>query len=209
MTPTTWFLVLLAGWLGCGALLALALGRRGFDGFSWFLIGTVLGPMAVFVAWSSIRRDQELRPELLRTGRREAIPGVRVLIGFDGSLESRETINAVTRTLGGRLGRVALATVVPFDDAPEREAMARADLDDVRDEFASVSADTMLIHGHPATALAEEALQGGFDLIAIGATGHGRAHVFGSAAKELVQISPVPVLVSGQHVRAAAARAAR
>jgi nucleotide-binding universal stress UspA family protein len=198
MTPTTWLLLFASGWIGGGLFLAMLLGRRGFNSVSWLLIGAVLGPMALPIAWSCVHHDEQLRPTVVATKRRSH-GGVSVLVGFDGSDECRAAIGAMQRALGNRLGRVALATVVPYDDPPEDERSARSTLEAAGREFEELRADLILVRGRPAKALAEEAAIGGFELLVIGSTGRGRAHLFGSAAKELLQHSPVPVLVAGQH----------
>jgi nucleotide-binding universal stress UspA family protein len=199
MTPTSWLLLAMIGWFGIGVVLAAALGRRGFDGFSWFLIGMVLGPMAIPVAWNCIRRDESLGTQVLAgPTRAKRKGGVDVLVGFDGSPESQAALATATGLLGDRLGRFALATVVPFDEAPDVEAAAAAALEAEAAELAELAPTLEIVRGHPATALAAAALEGDFDLLVIGATGAGRAHLFGSAAKELAHHSTVPVLLTGQ-----------
>jgi nucleotide-binding universal stress UspA family protein len=187
-------------WMGVGGIEAMVLGRRGFDGFSWFLIGMVLGPLSVLVAWNSIRRDERLAPAIVGPATARRTDGIDVLIGFDGSPECRATADAVASTFGSRLGRVALVSVGYFDDAPVHEAQLRAALEAEGTRLAAIAPDLVIVRGHPATALAAEALAGGYDLIAIGSTGQGHAHLFGSAAKELARTSPVPVLLGGQQV---------
>lgn len=201
MTTGAWLAIALLGWIGIGVVLAMALGRRGFDSFSWFLIGVVLGPMAIPIAWNCIRRDEMLHPIFLRTAAPADPNGVSVLIGVDGSPECLATIETVQRTFRGRLGRVALATVVPFEGPGAEELAAKAHLEGIGQAL-SMAPDLVLLQGHPATALAQEARLGAFDLIAVGATGHGQAHRFGSTAKELTRTSPVPVFIAGQHVAA-------
>jgi nucleotide-binding universal stress UspA family protein len=186
-------------WIGIGGIEAILLGRRGFDGFSWVLMGMVLGPLSMVVAWDSVRRDARLAPTVIRTAGARRRDGLDVLIGFDGSPECRATADAVATTFGDRLGRVAVVSVGYFDDAPVHEAQLRAALEAEGARLRSLAPDLVLVSGHPATALAQEAASGGYDIVAIGATGRGHAHVFGSAARELARISPVPVFVGGQH----------
>ena len=202
MSPTTWLLIAMAAWIGFGTVQALFLGRRGFDGISWFLIGMVLGPLSVLVAWNCIRRDEQLQPTVVRPGR--SGPGlIDVLIGFDGSAEAHAAMSSVGQAFGGRLRRVALAAVLHYDDPPEHEHTKLAELEAAGRTLRGVKPELLVVRGHPATALAEEARLGRYHVIAIGTTGHGHAHLFGSTAKELVQRSTVPVLVCGQHVAAA------
>lgn len=199
MSPTTWLVIAIISWLGIGVVLAAALGRRGFDSTSWFLIGVVLGPMALPIAWNCVRRDESLSPETVAApASARDVTGIDILVGFDGSPESRGAVDEAVVLFGERLGRLTLATVVPFDDAPMLDDAARVALEEAAMELTRHAPRLELVHGHPATALAAAALEGGYDLLVVGTTGTGRAHLFGSAAKELARNSPVPVLLTGQ-----------
>jgi nucleotide-binding universal stress UspA family protein len=188
----------MVGWFGIGVVLAAVLGRRGFDGFSWFVIGMVLGPMAVPIAWNCIRRDETLNTQVLAVpARATRTGGVDVLVGFDGSAESTAALATATHLFGDRLGRLALATVVPFDEARDVETSATAALEAEAAELPELAPTLEIVRGHPATALAAAALEGGYDVLVVGTTGAGRAHLFGSAARELAHHSPVPVLLTG------------
>lgn len=189
-------LLLLAGWLGSGAVVALVLGRRGFDAVSWMLIGTVLGPLSALIAWNCVRRDERLGVEVVSAAPTK--DGVDVLAGFDGSPESHAAIVSVAALFGDRLGRLTIAAVVPFDEGRESDAAARAMLEREAQQLSALTPGLELVHGHPATALQAAAREGGFDLLAVGTTGQGRAHLFGSAAAELARESDVPVLLCGR-----------
>lgn len=199
MTPTTWLVIAVVGWLGIGVVLAAALGRRGFDSVSWLLIGIVLGPMAIPIAWNCIRRDETLSPQVLAApaAARDAT-GIDVLVGFDGSPEASGAVNEAIVLFGDRLGRLTLATVVPFDEAPVADDVAQTALAAEVAKLTQFAPTLELVHGHPATALAAAALEGGYDVLVVGTTGAGHAHLFGSAAKELAHHSTVPVLLTGQ-----------
>lgn len=198
MTSTLWLVITIVGWFGTGVVLAAVLGRRGFDGASWFVMGIVLGPLAIPIAWNCIRRDEVLSPQVLATPPTAAdATGIDVLVGFDGSPESRGAIREAVALFGGRLGRLTLATVVPFDDPPTTDRAARTALEAEAAELTELAPTIELVHGHPATALAAAARDGSYDLLVVGTTGTGRAHLFGSAAKELAHHSSVPVLLTG------------
>ena len=47
MSYTTLFLVVGIGWLVTGLVLSLIMGRRGHDAFSWLLLGSLFGPLAL------------------------------------------------------------------------------------------------------------------------------------------------------------------
>lgn len=202
MTSTGWLITAMVLWIAIGVVQAMALGRRGFDGSSWFLIGMVLGPMSIPIAINCVRRDQVLAPKLL-----EAPPSVHpagtcsVLIGFDGSPEAKAATGDVVRLLGSRIGRLGLVSVVPFDAARDVQDTTEQGLTEFASEFAGLSPILQVVQGHPATALMQAAESGRYDMLAVGTTGRGRAHLFGSAAKELAHRSAVPVLLAGQSAR--------
>src|SRR5690348_6745020 len=101
------------------------MGRRGHDAFSWLLLGTLFGPLGAIFAVEA-RGEERLRPQLV-AGRRSSGPGpVAVLAGVDGSPESRAALLAARRLLGSRLGRLTLATVIPYDAGFDQERTARA-----------------------------------------------------------------------------------
>lgn len=185
-------------WLAIGLFLCVAMGRRGHNSFGWFVTGTVLGPLAFVLAIDARRRGEELRPAPVHLT--PAAPGrgpIDVLVGYDGSPEALAALDAVPALLGRRLGRVALATVVPFDVGCEGERMAA---DALRTLGATLRRHWELdvLHGHPSTALRAYATEGDFKLIAIGSRGAGLTKaLLGSAAKELSVGGNVPVLVVG------------
>ena len=196
MSPELVVPIVAAAWLGIGLVLALTLGRKGYDGFTWFVLGVVLGPLAVVLAIDSLRHPQGANPRPVAPAP-EVHAGVDVLVGFDGSAESRATVDAVVDLLGARLGRLTLATVVPYDGGQEAERSAVAALEDERGALPGLSPGLEVIHGSPATALTTYAAEGGYDLLAVGTRGTGHAHLFGSAASELARSSKVPVLLTG------------
>lgn len=205
MTPAAWFLLCVLAWLGLGVLLGFVLGRRGFDGLSWFLIGTLLGPLSVLIAWNCIRRDERLGTEIVATPASvRSATGIDVLVGVDGSPESEAAVSTAMSMFGDQLGRLTLVGVVPFDDAPEARAAIRGALERVAGRLSGWAPSLEIVRGHPATALAAAAAEGDFDVLVVGTTGHGRAHPFGSAAKELAHTSCVPVLLAGRPVAVAA-----
>ena len=120
-----------------------------------------------------------------------------MLVGFDGSPGSRAATEAVVRLLGDRLGRLTLVTVIPFDGGVLVEQQARAALDREADRLGELAPGLEVVRGEPASALTAAAAAGGFDMIAAGTTGAGRAHLFGSAARHLAGRTGVPVLLTG------------
>lgn len=185
-------------WLAIGLFLCVVMGRRGHNSLGWLATGTVLGPLALVLAVDARRRGEELRPAPVQLA--PAVPGrgpVDVLVGYDGSPEALAALDAVPNLLGRRLGRLALATVVPFDVAPEGEKMA-VDALRVLGAARRRRSELEVLHGHPSTALRAYATQGNFKLIAIGSRGTGLSKaVLGSAARELSVGGNIPVLIVG------------
>jgi nucleotide-binding universal stress UspA family protein len=212
MSATTALLALAATWVGVGLLLALVMGRHGHDPFAWWLLGTLLGPLALPLAVSAQRRREE-QAWLVRSGRPGPGP-VDVLVGLDGSAEATAALAAVLELLGPRLGRLTLVTVVDLDASVEHDrAMARARAELERqgrlvqlrlstglhgpDDARRVPA-LVLVAGHPAEALARLAAEGGDDLLVVGSRGAGPSKVLlGSTATSLATHAKVPVLVAG------------
>ncbi|MGH9011216.1 MAG: universal stress protein, partial [Acidimicrobiia bacterium] len=104
--PRSFGTVVLVGgvaWLAVGLMLALVMGRRGHDAFSWLILGTLFGPLGAVFAIEA-RSEEFSRPELVAPRQSGAGP-VDVLVGFDGSAESRAALAAVADLLGPRVGR--------------------------------------------------------------------------------------------------------
>jgi nucleotide-binding universal stress UspA family protein len=186
------------GWAAIGLLLSIAMGRRGHDSFGWLVTGTLLGPLAIVLAIDARRRAEVLQPASLRQGP-PAIPSsgpVDVLVGFDGSPESRAAIEAVPVLLGDRLGRLTVATVVPYGEIRKQEQLATKALRTLEGRAAGIECDLELLHGQPASALSQYAAEGGYKLIAVGTRGSGITKaILGSAATQLAESSTVPVLL--------------
>jgi nucleotide-binding universal stress UspA family protein len=186
------------GWVVIGLVLSIVMGRRGHDSFGWLVTGTLLGPLAIVLAIDARRRTEALDPANLRRGP-PAIPSsgpIDVLVGFDGSPESRAAIDAVPTLLGDRLGRLTVATVVPYGEVREQERLATKALRSLEGEAFGFECDLELLHGQPAAALTEYATEGGYALIAVGTRGAGISKaILGSAAARLAENSKVPVLL--------------
>jgi nucleotide-binding universal stress UspA family protein len=193
VSSSEFLLAVAVAWLVIGAALSLVLGWRGHSGFSWFVLGTLLGPLAIGLAISSWRSDEHPEPRVV-AGPAADVDGVDVLAGFDGSPESRAALDAVIELLGSRLGRLTIATVVPFDGGADEERSALGALDREKERLAWLAPGLEVLKGHPATALTTRATEDGYQLLAIGTRGHG---LFGSAASELARTGKIPVLLVG------------
>lgn len=197
-------LVVAVSWLSIGLILSLVMGRRGHDAFSWLILGTLFGPLGAIFALEA-RSEERLRPELLAR-RRSSGPGpIDVLVGIDGSPESRAALLAATSLLGPRLGRLTLATVIPYDCGFDRERTARALLQR-QGEAVGGGPRLELLHGRPAPVLLERATGDGYDLLVIGTRGAGASKVLlGSTAVDVAEWAKIPVLLMGDGSSAPAA----
>jgi nucleotide-binding universal stress UspA family protein len=190
-------------WLATGVLLSIVMGRRGHNGFGWLVMGTLLGPFGVALAVDAGRHGERLEPQSVPGPASAAGTGpVDVLFGSDGSPESATALAAALALLGDRLGRLTLATVVPFGDVTAPERRAKAALRLLRDR--APASDLEVLHGHPSAALRQFAAEGGYGLIVVGSRGRGLTNaLLGSAADELSHHSEIPVLVVGERQRVA------
>lgn len=195
------FVLAVAGvWLAIGLVLSIVMGRRGHNGFGWLVLGTVLGPLGIVLAIDAGRHEENLKAKALSGS---AAPGggigpVDVLVGYDGSAESSAAMDAVVGLLGERLGRLTVATVVPFGDIRQQERVASDELRQLRQRPTGPAPTLEVLHGHPSAALSQYAIVGGYELIAVGTRGAGITKAFlGSAASELARDSKVPVLLVG------------
>lgn len=99
--------------------------------------------------------------------------------------------------LGGGFGAFILPQSVRDLDqqvAHEYERMLDSAVDALRQDL---SVTKLVVHGRPATAIVEQATAGGHDLVVMGSRGRGevKALLLGSVSHDVLQTSPVPVLV--------------
>ncbi len=201
-------ITLVIAWILIGALLGIHESRRGHWHWLW-LLGAMAGPFAIPL-YRQIEQNERLsRPITLRAGTRRDHPGLRVLAGIDGSDASVLAARRAADLLGARLGDLTLAAVADFEisetlppepgPADTRDvgyATALAEAARELDRWLSFEPATVLLVGRPATALVEYAGREGFDLIAVGTSGHGLTkRVLGSCASQLTRETSVPVLL--------------
>jgi len=200
-TATEVLLIWLAVALSIGITLAVLMGRRGHNAFEWFLIGAILGPIALPLAWARTSSEPAaLNREIVDAASGPGTGPVDVLIGIDGSRESETALRTAVEILGQRIGRLTLAGVTEFDYG---SSQARADteraLESLRAMAASASVSApgiMMLSGRPADALSEHALRDGYHLLVVGRRGRGASKaILGSTAARLTS-APIPVLVS-------------
>ena len=195
------FLVLVAvAWFAIGVVLSILMGRRGHSSFGWFVLGAMLGPLAIVLALDARRHGEGYQHGPVPVGEPGVVGSgpIDVLVGYDTSAESSAALDAVLDLLGERIGRLTVATVVPFGDIKEQERKATEGLRRLAARRPGREPELEILHGHPSTALGECAAEGGYQLVAVGTRGAGISKsLLGSAASELARESRVPVLLVG------------
>lgn len=193
---TTFVIVMAAIWLSVGLTVALVMGRRGHDAFTWLILGTLFGPLGAVFAFEA-RKGERVPPELLAQPTSSGSGPVDVLAGVDGSPESRVALRAATELLGPRLGRLTLATVIPLDSGTDSERTAREALEH-EGEVTGAGVQLEVLHGRAATELLQRAAEDGYDLLVIGTRGAGVSKaLLGSTAIDVARSAKVPVFLMG------------
>ncbi len=199
---TTWVVVLAVLWPALGVLSGVLMARRGYDP-AWILLALPLGPLFLPIALERIRR----RPGIAEFGAAGKPPtrtvertGPRVLVGLDGSDHSDRALQTVLRLFGSRCSLLVLAEVVSYDAT---EGVTRTVVDAAARRLADVAAGvetvaavhTEVLTGPPGPALRRFAEEQDMDLLVVGRRGGGTSVLLGSVSADLVEHSPVPVLV--------------
>jgi nucleotide-binding universal stress UspA family protein len=133
----------------------------------------------------------------------------RVLVGVDGSDESREAARQAAILVDGELTLLASYDVAPaiggtgvgvpyyHDENLQRDAATDA-LRRAREDAVSASPTGKIVRGRPADALISEVEREQNTLLVVGSHGHGRlsGFVLGSTATEVIHKAPCSVLVA-------------
>lgn len=204
-------------WLLVGLALGLYEARRGHWRWLW-LLGAIAGPFALPLARQIEQNEGLARPLDVGTGTGHGPGAVRLLVGIDGSEESIDAARRAVDLLGSRLGELELALVVDFDvqeatpgpltaDSPDLATERRA-LEDAAERLGrwlGFEPATVILTGVPADALRRRAVDGDFDVIAVGSRGRGLAkRLLGSCASTLAHGSETPTMIMPSPNRAGA-----
>jgi nucleotide-binding universal stress UspA family protein len=135
----------------------------------------------------------------------------RILLGTDGSPDSRRATAAVASIAGALGAEVTVAAaafertarVTEWDFTPvERQIPIETAAKWARDEVAwlaehGIAAEHRVLEGPPAEALAKLASESGFDLVVVGHRGRGSGHipVRGSVASALPDLVHCPLMI--------------
>lgn len=206
MSRSAVVVVVLVIWVVSGWVTAAWVARRGHFLPAWLALGTVCGPFTLGVWRSSLDRDSLALPRVIGIGQPGQGP-LDVLVGIDGSDSSTSALATVVELLGGRIGRLTLATVLDYDTALDtQDTAAQADrkkavvlLEDVAETlppWSVVEPALVVLAGCPHEALREFAFSNGYGLIVIGRRGHGVTKaLLGSTASALADGCELPVLI--------------
>ena len=189
-------LIFLALW-SLGLVAGFWMVHRGHDP-RWIYLGALLGPIFVPIAVERVRRGPVAvgaRPAARANG------GLRVMVGYDGSPESRGAVAAAQRMFDPRAITLVLAQVVSHDAAEEADHTdvdaARRRLAEAAVELGIPSAVLEVLAGPPAETLCTLAREQDMDLLVVGRRGRGLSQmVLGSVADRVVKNARLPVLVT-------------
>ncbi len=200
MTATRVMLLLALTWLVIALVLALLMRRRGYDFYSWLVLGSVLGPLAVPIAFQRIRYHKRLRGASSQiaspmTGR------FHVLFWYRGGAEDVQALRSALTLFGDRVTSLTLASVLDYDcettwSGRASQSEAKVALEDIASGSGWDSADTVLLFGQGDRAIADYTRQVGIDMIVVGAgkSGAGRQWWTGRS-RHLTRCQPVPVFI--------------
>ena len=202
MTTTQLLVIIGAFWALIAVTVSIVMGRRGHSSITWLLVAVFLGPLALPPALAVLRahQDPRARARSLREG--TSGPGsVDVLVGVDGSVESSAALRAALDLFADRIGRITLAGVIDYDSAIsgrpwDTERLATEELERSAASVRSIDPNTVLLVGHPATALMKHAVEEGYEVLVVGRRGHGASKaLLGSTAMRLAHGAGIPVVV--------------
>jgi nucleotide-binding universal stress UspA family protein len=203
MSATGALVVLFLLWAFIGVVAAVVMGRRGHALYPWAALGVVLGPLVIPLMVGAVRREQSASEStIIRTQLRS--PELAVLVGVDGSEDAMGALVSAIGLFGNRIGRLTIATVLDFaleqttagrhEQALAVEMLTTHAL--VAGELLEREVETTMLHGRPADALVQHALNGNYDLIVVSPRGKGASRVlFGSVASQLAGGAGVPVVI--------------
>jgi nucleotide-binding universal stress UspA family protein len=148
--------------------------------------------------------------------RREEHPVKKILVGVDGSPESRAAVDYASKLARETSRGLVLAYVaepplpidlVPAQNDEELRLWAQKVLDGIasRTRRTGLEVETAVLSGPVAETLAEAALADGIDFVVVGHRDRGAVTraLLGSVADRLAQISPKPLLLVPESAHAA------
>lgn len=174
-------------WASCGPFLARAMRGRGRDGFSWFAIGSVLGPAALVLAGMERRSRPARTPEIVAEGA-DLGGEANVLLSIDAGEGVADVARPLIDALDGHVGRITVVGVLP--EGRPKAALERAKHAIAREVAAIPGAEGVLAFGRPDRVLRAKATEDGFHFVVSArmddrisrAFADGRVHYFAGRA---------------------------
>lgn len=201
---TTIVLIFAALWIATGVVTGLWMIRRGHDPL-WMLPALAFGPLFVPIALERVERSPRLAaagPGGVPTSRSSRPDGPRVLVGLDGSPQAEQVLATTLRLFGQGSGMLVLAEVVHYDatmdDSAREVDAAKRRLAEAAEAAAELGVVVQfeVLAGPAGEALRRFAEDQEMDVLVVGRRGRGLSkRLLGSVSSDLVQHSPVPVLV--------------
>ena len=186
---TQFLLGVAVAWILCGFVIAFVMRRRGHDFFVWLALGSVLGPLVFPLAVNTTRRESDIESE----GHDRSYPGtLDVIVGLDGSEESRQALRSASNMFGRSASTMTLVSVLDYDS---HSSTTGAEVRGEAEEMLKTSAKTLdhsdvrtdVLFGRADRALIDFAASNDIELIVVGARGHGASEaLFGSVTRNLV-----------------------
>ncbi len=202
MSATGALFLAAAVWVAIGLVCGFVMGRRGHAPYTWVLLGAVLGPLVVPLAFATRLRQEPVVVAAPAPRREHA--GLDIVVGVDGSADATGALMTAVALFGRVLDRLTIAIVVEYDLAGAGAPTgARRHAEAILEHDARRTAgvlhrepETVVLQGRPADALASFARDGGYDLIVVGPRGQGASRLlFGSVASTFARGVGVPVAI--------------
>jgi nucleotide-binding universal stress UspA family protein len=196
MSFTAAALVVVVIWCVIGFVMSVYMRRRGHAFFTWWYLGSILGPLSVPLAVDAVVRERQVTP--VTTPRRLGAGPVSMLVGIDGSIAAIDAARDALALFGDRVGRCVLAYVVDYDASTSRDGAVAANdaLSAAAAALGPLATSGVVLTGAAADALGAAARDGGYDVIVAGSRGRGASRaVLGSVASRLARGVGVPVLL--------------
>jgi len=207
MSTTLYAAIVVIVWVttGLGATLFF-LGRQGYRGWRWYLLGGTLGLLFVPIAAERARRNVMLleRAQAAVPVPEEAADGcVTVVVGVAGSDGSDQAVRDAARLFAGANARIVLVTGVDPDVGEFVDEGRRQRCHDMLVDRAAwlpqepVPPVIEIGCGQPARVLQQIAETENADVVVLGRRGSGLSHrLLGSVAEHASRHSAVPVLLA-------------
>lgn len=167
--PTTWIVLLVLCWVGIGLATAVVLRRRSHEFGPNAVLGVVLGPLFVFLAYDMVRRRESV--EAITLSHPSDASGTSVLVVVVGELEEPDTVVRLLADLD-EVGPVTVAVPVEYEVAQRVHALGgfppTSDLlDQLAGALSRFAPGKMMLPGPLEKSIPPAAVAGGADIVAL------------------------------------------